>query len=149
MRWRRILKWLVHAAGALFVAGLITEWRGFTLFDPYFFIPFACLSATIVPAIVSARPGILIRPIFEACAVTAIILALSVGLLNLAAPHGIWAYPSRVLVAEATGLSLLSAAATALLARFLMRRISAPALRWIFRAATLCAILAWRYWPLT
>ena len=147
MTIRRTLSWLVHIAGALLVAGLITEWRGFTLFDPYFFIPFACLSAMVAPTIVAAKPGHLIRAVLQACAAPAIILALSVGLLNLAAPPKIWAFPPVSLVAEATALSLIATTATAALARFLLSRISPQTMRWGFRAVALCAIVAWRYWP--
>lgn len=149
MPLRRILRWVVHTVGALVVAGLITEWRGFSLFDPYFFVPFACLSAMLASTIVASGPVSLRRAVPQACAVPAVILALSIGLLNLAAPAGIWVSPHWPLILETTVLTAAAGTGTAVLAGFLTHRYSAQTVRWIFRAAVLSGILVWRYWPLT
>jgi hypothetical protein len=133
------LVWTIRIAGALFVADLIADRRGFTLLDPWFFTPFACLSALLV-----TRKAAMKRAVLEACAAPLAILALALGLLNAAAPPGIWAFPSPLLMLE----TVAAAFSAALLTWLLMQRLSPQIVCWAMRAAVLAAILMWRYIPL-
>ncbi len=147
MTGRRIFVWALRAGGVCVVADLIADRRGFTLVDPYFFIPFACLSAAIAGPLAAAKAGSVWASVLQACSIPAAILAASLSLLNLAAPHGIWVFPEWPLLLESAALSLASASASAGIARLLVTRLSPRIVAWGFRVATLAAILAYRAWP--
>ena len=147
MSVRSSIVWVVRIAGTVFVADLIADRRGFTMFDPYFFIPFACLSVIFVAPVVTFTAAGFARVLLPALAMPAAMLACALLLLNLAAPPGIWAFPPPGLVFEATVASLLATAAGAVLKRQLGARLSPKLVQWAFRCAALGGIVAWRYWP--
>ncbi|HZU24467.1 MAG TPA: hypothetical protein VFA04_03040 [Bryobacteraceae bacterium] len=140
MKARRAIVWTIRIGGALFVADLIADRRGFTLLDPRFFIPFSCLSALLVVRTASMR-----RTVLEACAAPFVILTLALALLNAAAPPGIWAFPGPLLLLESIATGVAAALGAALLTRSLLHRVPARIVRWGFRAAALASLLIWRY----
>lgn len=145
MRLRRAIAWTIRIGGALFIADLIADRRDFTILDPDFFIPFSCLSALLVAPIVVARPVPIARAITEACTAPAAILAMALALLNAAAPPGIWAFPSLLLIVESLAAGIALTTCAAFLTRWMLSRVSSRVIVWGFRGAALSALLIWRW----
>src|SRR5581483_2860137 len=139
------------------VAVFLADRRGFSLFDPLFLIPFACLAALLVaPILVTmhragdnrrafVRIGIAVG---RACGAVAVIVLLCVGLLDLAAPHGLWLIPDWQVVLDAALLSIVTSALAAALICTLLKRVPPAVIVWGSRAVMLAAVAGWHWMPL-
>src|SRR5690242_18206423 len=98
---RRIFSWLLQAIGIVSVGLFVRYRRGHSMLDPFFFIPFACLSVVLAGAILAGLwkrrgdpPRVQVySAVARACGWMSMILAVSLASLNLMPWRGEWALP--------------------------------------------------------
>lgn len=112
------------------------------MLDPFFFIPFACLSVILVGPMVMQEKKVW-RPVLLSCASAWAILLVAVAALNLPWEGG-WLLPEWTVAAEALLLSAASATAVAVLTKLFLNFMS----KWIFRGIMLAGLLVWRFTPI-
>jgi hypothetical protein len=134
---------------------LVRGWRGFSMLDPFFFIPFACLSAVLVgPMFLDLRrkrPGgpvlaQVAKAVLQACGSVGIMLAVSLAALNYPW-YETWLLPQWPTALDAALLSLASATGAAAATALLVAWLPAGAVRWTLRALVFTGLIAWRLAP--
>ncbi len=134
---------MVKNLSAIVLLGLFVRyWRGYSMLDPFFFIPFACLSVILVGPLVMQRKEVK-RPVLLACGSACGILLVAVAALNLPW-QGVWLLPEWTVAVDAVLLSAASAIAAAVLTKIFLKSMS----KWIFRGIMLAGLLAWRFTPI-
>lgn len=112
------------------------------MLDPFFFIPFACLSVILVgPAVMQEKK--VWRPVLLSCASAWAILLVAIAALNVPWEGGLL-LPEWTVAAEALLLSAASTTAVAVLTKLLLNFMS----KWIFRGVMLAGLLVWRFTPI-
>ena len=122
------------------------------MFDPFFFIPFACLSAILVgpilmeirrnsqaPVTVQVR-----RAVTRACGCMLLILLVAMLSLNLMPWRGEWSLPEWTTVVDAALVSVTATAVMAGVMGLLLWRLPAGVAKWFFRGFLLCGLLLYR-----
>ena len=146
---KRIFSTLFQAIGILSV-GLFVRYRtGPAMFDPFFFIPFACLSAILVgPLLLKLHeqseepvPIQLRRAVTRACIWMLLILLVSILSLNLAPWSNGWLLPEWTTVVDAALLSITFTTAMAAVMALLLSRLPRGVAKWFFRALVFVALL--------
>lgn len=136
---------------AIMLGLFIRNWRGLSMIDPFFLIPFACLSALLAgPTLAALRrknpayPVLLqvAQAVVRSCGSIAIMLGLPLIILNYPWTET-WLLPEWPTALEAVLLSLAAATAAAALTALLMSRFGPAAVKWTFRALMLAALIAW------
>ena len=143
----------VVAAAAL---GLFVRfWRGYSMLDPFFLIPFACLSAILAgPIVLELRAKTPAKPVLRqaaeaalrAFALIALTLAVAVVGFNYPWRDG-WMAPDWATIGEAVLISTASSLASAACVALLAARLSPATVKRIFRAVVLVFLIAWRFSP--
>src|SRR2546425_9238235 len=143
---------LFQVIGILFVGLLVRYRQGASMFDPFFFIPFACFSAILVGPILTRLHERGERPVFvqvrtavtRACLWISLILLVSILSINLMPRSGGWLLPDWATVVDAALLSVTLTTAMAAIMALLLSRLRPGVARWLFRALALGAILLYR-----
>ena len=152
---KRIFSTLFQAMGILCV-GLFVRYRtGPSMLDPFFFIPFACLSAILVgPLLLKLNeqseepvPIQLRRAVMRACVWMLLILLVSILSLNLAPWNGVWLLPEWTTVVDAGLLSVTFTTAMAAIMALLLSRLSSGVAKWFFRSLVFTALLMYSAAP--
>ncbi len=146
------MRLLFQALGILTVGMLVRYRQGPSMFDPFFFIPFSCLSVILVgPILIELRrrskDAVTIqirRAVTNACASMALVLLFCVLSINLAPWRGEWILPELTTVVDAAALSLAATTTMAAIMGLLLWRLPAGAAKWFFRGFLLCALLLYR-----
>lgn len=143
-----------QAFAAVLLGLLVRGWRGYSLLDPFFFIPFACLSAVLAgPVLADLRKkqnGPILPLVATAVARScgSVLLMLAVALVALNYPwYETWLLPEWSTALEAVLLSLAAATSAASLTGLLLARFPGAAVKWIFRITVFLGLLAWRFAP--
>jgi drug/metabolite transporter (DMT)-like permease len=151
----RVFSSLFQVIGILSV-GLFVRYRlGSAMFDPFFFIPFACLSAILAGPLLTksyaqsqAPISVQVRKaVTRACAWMSLILLVSILSLNLMPWSGGWLLPEWTTALDAALLSLTSTTALALIMSLLLLRLPPGVAKWFFRALVFGGILLYRAVP--
>lgn len=125
------------------------------MLDPFFFIPFACLSAVLAAPILIDLRGkeknapilrLVTKSVARACASVAVMLGAPLIALNYPW-NETWVLPQWSTVADAALLGLASATAAAALAALLLARLHAATVKFIFRVFIFACLFAWRFTP--
>ena len=145
----------IQIGAALWIGLFIRYWRGFSMLDPFFFIPFACLAAILAgPTLLDlarrkpAQP--MLRRVLEATARSsgAVLLMLVIALVSLNYPwHDKWLLPEWSTALEAVLLSVASALAASAFTGLLCARLSPRYVKWVFRILALAVLVLWRELP--
>jgi len=140
---------------ALWIGLFLRYWRGFSMLDPFFLIPFACLSAILAgPTLLDlarkkpTQPTL--RRVIEASARASgsVLLMLAIAVVSLNYPwHDKWLLPEGSTAVEALLLSIASAFAAAALTSLACARLSPRYVKWIFRGLALAVLIVWRELP--
>jgi len=146
------MKLLFQALGILAVGMFVRYRQGPSMFDPFFFIPFSCLSVILVGPILielrrrSSDPVIMQvrRAVTNACASMALVLLFCVLSINLAPWRGEWSLPEWTTVVDGAALSVTSTTTMAAVMGLLLWRLPAGAAKWFFRGFLLCLLLLYR-----
>src|SRR6185436_4187366 len=152
---KQILSRLFQAMGILSVGLFVRYWAGAAMLDPFFFIPFACLSAILVgPLLIklyeeSEEPVAiqLRKAVTRACVWMLLILLVSVLALNLAPWSGVWLFPAWTTAVDAALLSITFTAAVGVVMALLLARLSPGVARWFFRALVFVTLLLYSAAP--
>lgn len=120
----------------------VRMWRGYSMLDPFFFIPFACLSVILVGPLVLKENAIW-KPVLLSCASACSILLVALTALNLPW-QGAWLLPEWTVAVDALLLSGASATAVAVATRLFVNSMS----KWVFRGIMLAGLIAWRFTPI-
>jgi hypothetical protein len=140
---------------AVLLGLLVRAWRGFSMLDPFFFIPFACLSVVLAgPMFVDLRrkdqSGPLLRQLTRAvvlaCGSVGIMLAVPLVTLNYPWSET-WLLPQWPTAIDAVLLSLAGATGAAAATGLLLVRLPAVAVKWALRVLVLSGLIAWRFAP--
>jgi hypothetical protein len=152
----RIMRSAVIQSVAALVLGLfVRQWRGFSMLDPFFFIPFACLSAVLAgPIVVDLRRKQPVIPALRHAAEAALRSVFSIALATVASIAALnypwtdsWLLPEWTTAVEAALLSVAGALAAASLTAMLTAKMSPGAVKWLFRTLVLMGVIAWRAIP--
>src|SRR5712692_726851 len=111
---KQLFSFLFQAVGILSVGLFLRNRLGPSMFDPFFFIPFACLSVILVGAILTeirrrsqARLTVQVRQaVTRAFVCMSLILLVSVLTLNLMPWRGEWSLPEWTTVVNAALVSV-------------------------------------------
>jgi len=152
---KRIFSTLFQALGILSV-GLFVRYRtGPSMFDPFFFIPFACLSAILVGPLLlklyeqseEPVPIQLRSAVTRACIWMLLILLVSIVSLNLPPWSEGWLLPAWTVVVYALLLSVTITTAMAAFMALLLSRLQRGVAKWFFRALVFAALLVYNAVP--
>jgi len=152
---KRFFSSLFQVIGILSV-GLFVRFRmGPSMFDPFFFIPFSCFSASLAgPLLIKLNgrskepvPVQVRRAVTRACVWMLLILVISVVSLNLARWRGEWLLPEWTTVLDAALLSVTTTTAMASFMALLLSRLPPGAAKWFFRAIVFVAMLLYSAAP--
>src|SRR3954447_15684040 len=135
------MRLLYQALGILTVGMLVRYRQGPSMLDPFFFIPFSCLSVILVgPMLTELRRrgkdtvAVQIRQaVTGACASMALVLLFCVLSINLAPWRGEWSLPEWTTVVDAAVLSLAATTTMAAVMALLLWRLPAAGAKWFFR----------------
>jgi hypothetical protein len=152
-RFLRRRSLLTQGLAILAIGVFVAVWRSFSLLDPFFLIPFLSCAAVLVGPIVVAGfvsysdpLELLLHAVLRACAST--VLALIIALLWLNYQwKGELLLPDGPIFFSALLLSLSVTTLGAILMLFSRERLTAPRATWIYRAAVLCIVLVYMYFP--
>jgi hypothetical protein len=152
---KRILSSLFQASGILSVGLFVRYRQGQSMFDPFFFIPFSCLSAILVgPLLIElhkqSQAPVLIqvrKSVTRACVWMSLILLVSFFTINLMPWGGSWLLPAWTTVADAALLSVTVTTAMASIMALLLTRLPPAAAKWFFRALVFGAMLMYSAAP--
>jgi len=122
------------------------------MLDPFFFIPFACMSMILVGPILmkiqrrsQAPLTVQVRQaVTRACASMALILLVSILSLNMMPWRGEWSLPEWTTVVDAALVSLTATTAMAAVMALLLWTLPAVAAKWFFRGVLLSGLLLYR-----
>lgn len=133
---------------AVLVGVFVSVWRGISMLDPFFFLPFACLSAVLAGPMMIARTRSAFHIAARACVTMALIVAISLVAMNYPW-NETWYWPEWAIVVDAVLLSFGCALAAACSAALIKARWNANVAKWSFRLFALAALIAWREAPLS
>jgi hypothetical protein len=134
---------------------LVRAWRGFSMLDPFFFIPFACLSMVLAGPMFLAlvrkeHRGAVLRQVakavLRACGAVGVMLAVPLVALNYPW-YETWLLPQWPTALDAALLSVASATGVAAATGLLLTWLPAAAVKWTLRALFSMALIAWRFAP--
>lgn len=140
---------------AVLLGFLVRLWRGFSMLDPFFLIPFACLSAVLAGPIFldlwkkqqnRTMVGKIAGAVIRSCGSITIILAVPLVILNYPW-YETWLLPQWPTAVDAVLLSIASATGAAAATALLVSRLPAEAVKWIFRVLVFAGLVAWRFSP--
>ena len=122
------------------------------MLDPFFFIPFACMSVILVGPILmkiqrrsKAPLTVQVRQaVTRACGSMALILLVSILSLNLMPWRGEWSLPEWTTVVNAALVSVTATTVMAGVMGLLLWRLPAGVAKWFFRGFLLCGLLLYR-----
>jgi len=126
---------------AVFLGVFVRYWRGFSMLDPFFLIPFACLSVMLVP-----RRTDLVAAVVRACAAMFTIILTALVALNLPW-EGSLLLPEWPVALDAAVLSIAAAIGSATLRELFLSSMKPTTAKWIVRAIFMAVLLAWQYTP--
>jgi hypothetical protein len=143
---------LFQAVGIVSVGLFVRNRQGPAMFDPFFFIQFACLSMVLVGPILTkiqrrsqAPVSVQIRQaVARACGYMSLILLVSILSFNLMPWRGAWSLPQWTTVVDAALLSLTATTVMAAVMGLLLWRLPAAVAKWFFRGFLLCGLLLYR-----
>ncbi len=152
---RKLFSILLQVTAVVFVALLVRLQQGASMFDPFFFIPFACLSAILAGPILiglhresrDSMPILVRRAVIRACSWMLAILAASVLAFNLLPWTGAWLFPEWTTALYAALMSVTTTAAMAMVMALFLLRLPAGAAKWLFRGIMLALLLLYRAVP--
>jgi hypothetical protein len=152
---RFMRKTAVNVVAAAALGLFVGFWRGYSMLDPFFLIPFACLSAILAgPIVIELRAKTPTKPVLRqageaalrAFALIALILAVAVVSFNYPWRDA-WVAPDWATIGEAVLMSSASSLASAALVALLAARLRAATVKRLFRALVLILLIAWRFSP--
>ena len=120
----------------------VRYWRGFSMLDPFFLIPFACLSIIMIPNRTRVVPAVI-----RACATVFCIVSVALIALNLPW-EGTLLLPEWPVAFDAIFLSIASTTAAAAVSSLFLARLKPATAKWIVRAFVFAGLLAWRFTPI-
>lgn len=126
---------------AVLLGVFVRYWRGFSMLDPFFLIPFSCLSVMLVPR----RTGV-VMAVVRACGAMFVIILTALIALNLPW-EGTLLLPEWQVGLDAALLSIATATAAAALNALFLSPLKPTTARWIVRAVFLAILLVWQYTP--
>src|SRR5262249_48221301 len=140
------MKLLFQALGILTIGTLVRYRQGPAMFDPFFFIPFSCLSIILIgPILIDLRrrsqEPITVqvrRAVWSAYASMGLVLLVSTLAINLAPWRGEWTLPEWITVLDAAALSMAATTAMGCLMGLLLRKAPAAVAKWLLRGLLLC-----------
>jgi len=146
---------VVQIGAAVWIGFFIRFWRGFSMLDPFFLIPFACLSAilagpTLLELARKKPTQQMLQRVLEAAARASgsVLLMLAIALASLNYPwHEKWLLPEWSTAIEAALLSVASAFAASALTGLCCSRLSLRYVKWMFRGLALAVLIVWRELP--
>jgi len=149
---KQLFSFLFQAVGILSVGLFLRNRLGPSMFDPFFFIPFACLSVILVGAILTeirrlSRDSVIVQvrqAVTRACGCMSLILLVSVLTLNLMPWRGEWSLPEWTTVVNAALVSVTATTVMAGVMGLLLWRLPAGVAKWFFRGFLLCGLLLYR-----
>src|SRR6266571_733150 len=132
------MKLLFQALGILTVGMLVRYRQGPSMFDPFFFIPFACLSVILVGPILTeirrrsqASATVQVRQaVTRACGCMSLILLVSILSLNLMPWRGEWTLPEWTTLVDGVLVSLTATTVMAAVMALLLWTLPAVAAKW-------------------
>jgi hypothetical protein len=111
------------------------------MLDPFFLIPFACLSIIMIPNRTRVLPAV-----FRACGTVFCIVSVALIALNLPW-EGTLLLPEWPVALDAIFLSIASAVGAAAASALFLSRLKPATSKWIVRAFVFTGLLAWRFTP--
>jgi len=152
---RLLFSCLFQAVGIVSVGLFVHSRQGPSMLDPFFFIPFACMSVILVGPILmkiqrrsKAPLTVQVRQaVTRACGSMALILLVSILSLNLMPWRGEWSLPEWTTLVDGVLVSLTATTVMAAVMALLLWTLPAVAAKWFFRGVLLSGLLLYRNSP--
>lgn len=147
---------ILQLSGIFLVGFYIPRRTGSSMLDPFFLMPFGCLSAILVgPILIEMQrlhpeqsAAVQVRQTVQrACGSVLAILLVSLASLNLMPWRGEWLLPQWIYAVDAALVSVAITTVVAACTALLLRRLPPGLVKWLFRGLVVCAYFLYRNLP--